>query len=64
MLANGQLGVKRFKGLCGAKAISDQQYATQGALVRQDEGVVRSDQANVEAASINLGYTRVTSPVD
>jgi multidrug efflux system membrane fusion protein len=64
LLANAQLDLKRFKALSDAKAISDQQYATQAALVRQDEGVVRSDQANVEAASINLGYTRVTSPVD
>jgi multidrug efflux system membrane fusion protein len=64
LLANAQLDLKRFKALSDAKAISDQQYATQGALVHQDEGVVRSDQANVEAASINLGYTRITSPVD
>ena len=27
--------------------------------MQQDEAVVRSDQANVEAASINLGYTRI-----
>ena len=32
--------------------------------MRSDTGVVQSDQANVEAAEINLGYTRITSPVD
>ena len=37
---------------------------TQQALVRSDAGVVESDQANVESAQINLGYTRITSPVD
>lgn len=64
LLANAQLDLKRFKALSEAKAISDQQYATQVALVRQDEGVVRADQANVDSAAINLGYTRITSPVD
>ncbi len=64
LLANAQLDLKRFKALSEAKAISDQQLATQATLVLQDQGLVRSDQANVEAASINLGYTRVTSPVD
>jgi multidrug efflux system membrane fusion protein len=63
-LANARVDLQRFKALSDAKAISDQQYATQRALVQQDEGVVRSDQANVEAAAINLGYTRITSPVD
>jgi len=32
-------------------------------LVRSDSGVVAADQANVETAAINLGYTRIVSPV-
>ena len=63
-LANAQVDLARFKALAAANAISQQQYATQAALVKQDEGVVKSDEANVEAAQINLGYTRITSPVD
>jgi len=63
-LANARVDLKRFKALADAKAISDQQFATQRALVQQDEGVVSADQANVDAAAINLGYTRITSPID
>jgi len=44
-------------------ATSQQTVATQAALVRSTEGVVVSDQANVEAARINLGYTNIVSPV-
>lgn len=62
-LANAKLDLARFKALADANAISKQQYATQAALVKQDEGTVAADEANVEAASINLGYTHVTSPV-
>lgn len=63
-LANAKVDLTRFKELLAANATSQQQYATQGALVQQEEGIVRSDEANVETASINLGYTRITSPVD
>ncbi len=53
-----------IKRLWNEKSISQQQLATQRALVKQDEGVVTSDQGNVNAAAFNLGYARVTSPVD
>ena len=62
-LANARLDLKRQQGLFDAKATSDQALATQAAQVKQDEGVVMSDEANVQSAAINLGYTRVTSPV-
>jgi multidrug efflux system membrane fusion protein len=64
LLANARVDLARFKALVAATAISQQQYATQAALVQQDEGIVKSDEANVEAASINLGYSSITSPVD
>lgn len=63
-LANAIIDLKRYQGLRDVKAISDQIYATQAALVQQDRGVVESDQAGVKAAAINLGYARITSPVD
>src|ERR1700712_4381662 len=63
-LNNAALDLKRFKALNDAKAISQQQYATQAALVQQNAGVVKSDEANVQAAAINLGYTQVKSPID
>jgi len=63
-LANARVDLERYRALAKAGAISDQQLVTQDALVRSDAGVVQADQAAVETAAINLGYTRITSPVD
>jgi len=63
-LNNAIIDEKRFAALNAQKAISQQQYATQVALVASDRGVVESDNANVKTAAINLGYARITSPVD
>jgi len=63
-LANAKVDLVRYQALLAQNAIAQQQVATQEALVRSDEGVVVSDQANVESARINLGYTNIVSPVD
>jgi multidrug efflux system membrane fusion protein len=63
-LVNAKVDETRYVALAAQNAISNQILVTQQALVRSDAGVVESDQANVESAEINLGYTRITSPVD
>lgn len=62
-LNNARLDLTRQQGLWAQRATSQQALATQQAQVKQNEGVVLSDQANVKAAEINLGFTRITSPV-
>ncbi|HEY1708707.1 MAG TPA: efflux RND transporter periplasmic adaptor subunit [Rhizomicrobium sp.] len=62
-LANAKVDAQRYQSLYDQKAISQQTLATQLALVKQDEGVVVADQAAVKAADVNLGYTKITSPV-
>jgi multidrug efflux system membrane fusion protein len=62
-LANARVDLKRYRDLAAQNAISAQQVATQEALVKSNEGIVVSDQANVETARINLGYTSIVSPV-
>jgi multidrug efflux system membrane fusion protein len=62
-LQNAKVDLQRYAALWAQKAVSQQIYATQVATVRQDEGVIVSDKANVESAEINLGYTKITSPV-
>lgn len=62
-LANAQVDLKRQQDLYAAKATSQQALATQAALVRSTAATVKSDQAVVESAAINLGYTKITSPV-
>jgi membrane fusion protein, multidrug efflux system len=63
-LANDRLDLERYQTLAQQNAISNQQLATQAAKVKSDEGVVASDKATVDTARINLGYTRIVSPID
>ncbi len=62
-LSNARIELKRQQALMAAKATSQQNLDNQFYTVKQDEGVVKSDQANVDNAAINLGYTKVTSPI-
>lgn len=62
-LANAELDLKRDQALYKANAVSQQTLDTQAALVKQDQGVVLADKAAVEAAAVNLGYTRIVAPV-
>ena len=63
LLANARLDLKRQQALYAANATSQQVLDTQAALVKQYGGTVLSDRANVESATINLGYTRIVAPV-
>ena len=62
-LANARRDLVRYQSLQGQNAISQQTLDTQIALVGSDEGIVKSDRANVETAQINLGYTKVIAPI-
>lgn len=62
-LQNARIELKRQQSLMAARATSQQNLDNQMATVKQDEGTVVSDRANVAAAAVNLGYTKVTSPV-
>ncbi|MEI9928974.1 MAG: MdtA/MuxA family multidrug efflux RND transporter periplasmic adaptor subunit [Rhizomicrobium sp.] len=62
-LANAQVDLKRDQALYAQKAVSQQVLATQEALVRSTAATVKADEAAVESAAINLGYTKITSPV-
>jgi multidrug efflux system membrane fusion protein len=63
LLANAKVDMDRYKTLLAQNSVSDQTYATQVATVAQDEAVVASDQAALEAAQLNLSYCRITTPV-
>ncbi len=63
LLKNAQIDLARYKVLAGQQAIPEQQLATQDALVAQYEGTIKSDQANVETAKLNLVYCHITSPI-
>jgi multidrug efflux system membrane fusion protein len=63
-LAGAQRDLARYQSLMAVNAESRQVVDDEVATVAQDNGIVKSDQANVESAEINLGYTRITAPVD
>ncbi|MDB5434347.1 MAG: efflux transporter periplasmic adaptor subunit, partial [Phenylobacterium sp.] len=54
----------RDKQLLAQDSIARQDFDTQAALVKQDEGIVELDKGVVETAAINLKYCRITAPTD
>jgi len=63
LLRNARLDLQRYQELKSQDSIASQQVDTQAALVRQYEGTVAADQAQVDAARLQLSYTRVTAPI-
>lgn len=63
-LANARLTLQRFRTLLAQDSIARQDVDTQAATVKQLEGTVLTDKAAVGTAKLNLGFTRVTAPVD
>jgi len=64
LLKNAHTDLDRYNAAYAQHAIPEQTLATQQALVSQDEGTVKLDQGNVDAAKVNVAYTKLTSPID
>src|SRR6185312_9079115 len=64
ILAGAQRNLARFQTLLAQNSIARQTADDQAATVKQDEGAVLADQGAVAAAKVNVGYCRITSPVD
>ena len=62
-LANAQIDLKRYEALIQDNSIPRQQLDTQIATVNQVEASLKSDQAQIESARLNLTYSRVTAPI-
>ncbi len=63
-MANAQINVNRDIPEAEAHAIPQSQLDTDTQALRAAEASVEADQAAVEQASINLGYTKVVSLID
>ncbi|MFM0030780.1 MdtA/MuxA family multidrug efflux RND transporter periplasmic adaptor subunit [Paraburkholderia madseniana] len=63
LLQTARLDLKRYQTLLSQDSIASQQVDTQASLVRQYEGTVKSDQANVDTFKLDLVYARITAPV-
>lgn len=64
VLAEAQMDLKRYQTLQGQRSIAAQTAQDQVFVVQQDQGTVALDQANVEAAQLNLTFCHITSPID
>ena len=63
LLKNAQLDLERYRVLVDQDSIPKQQMDTQASLVRQYEGAVKVDQAQVDNAKLQLIYSRITAPI-
>lgn len=62
-LRNAELDLKRYRGLYAEDSIAKQALDTQEALVNQYRGNLKSLQADVATARLNLDFTQVRAPI-
>jgi membrane fusion protein, multidrug efflux system len=62
-LANAKLDLERSKTLVAREFATRQSVDTQRALVAQLEAAVQGDQAAIDSAEVQLGYTTIVSPI-
>src|SRR3979490_455846 len=63
-LVNAQANFKRYTDLGNKGWATPQLVETQQAQVAQLQSAIKADEALIEAAQVQLSYTRLTSPVD
>jgi RND family efflux transporter MFP subunit len=64
VVGEAQVDLTRYQTLQQEKSIASQQADDQAFVVQQDKATVGIDQANLETANINLGFTMVLAPFD
>jgi membrane fusion protein, multidrug efflux system len=64
LLDQARRNLARFQTLVKQDSIARQQADDQAFLVKQDEGLVKLDQALIDAQKLNLTYARIVSPID
>lgn len=62
--ANDQAQSTRYAALFGAGVVSRESAQAQEALAGQSSGAIQADQAAIQAAKVNVNYTRITSPIN
>jgi len=64
LLDNAKIDLDRYDTLLKQNSIQSQTRDTQASLVKQDQGTVDSDEAQIEATQLNIDYCHITSPID
>lgn len=60
---NAEIDLVRYRTLAAQDSIAKQQVDTQESLVKQYDGTVKSDQAQIDTAKLNLAYCHIVAPV-
>ncbi len=63
-LDNARRDLARYANLSRTNYASRQQVDTQQALVEQDLANIQADDANIDAAALNLSFCQITSPIE
>ncbi len=63
LLANAKIDLARYQTLYAEDSIAKQQLDAQQSLVHQYEGSLQSDQGQIDAAKLNIAFSRITAPV-
>jgi len=63
-LTTARLKAERYKALRAEKMISQQDNDDAQAALQQAEAAIQLYEASVETARVNLGYTRITAPIN
>jgi len=61
---NAQAEAQRYTALLQAGVVSKESQQSQISLSGQAEGSIVADKAAIEAAKVNLAYTKISSPID
>jgi multidrug efflux system membrane fusion protein len=61
-LQNALIDLKRYEGLITQNAVSQQILQTQRSTVAQAQATIKTDQANIDSAKLNLTYSHITAP--
>jgi multidrug efflux system membrane fusion protein len=64
MHVNDQAQADRYKALFQAGVVSQENAQAQQAAAGQSSGAIKADQASIQAAKVNLNYTKITSPIN
>jgi multidrug efflux system membrane fusion protein len=63
-LENAKIDLDRYTKLTTQQSIAQQLADSQKAVVAQIAAIIKSDEAIIASARVNLGYTSLTSPID
>ena len=63
-LKQAQMDLTRYETLSGQQSIARQTYEDQVWTVKQDQGTVDFDKAQIKAQQLNLTYCRIVAPTD